>query len=148
MKKNNSINKEIILNSKVGKKFVNRLMINGKKQKAEQILLNTISMLHKNAAYSLTKAVASVKPILEVRSIRLRGSNYQVPVPIMEKRRMSLAVKWIVNSAKKRGGKSMSLKLKDEILLAQKNQGDSVKKKITTHKLACSNRAFNHFRWF
>ena len=116
MKKNNSINKEIILNSKVGKKFVNRLMINGKKQKAEQILLNTISMLHKNAAYSLTKAVANVKPILEVRSIRLRGSNYQVPVPIMEKRRMSLAVKWIVNSAKKRGGKSMSLKLKDEIL--------------------------------
>jgi len=137
-----------ILTSKLGKKFVNHLMVNGKKNKAEQILLETLTLLDKNAAHILTRAVENVKPLLEVRSIRLRGTNHQVPIPLKQDRRISLGIKWIIESARKKKGKSISGKLKEEILLASKKQGESLKKKIASHKLASAHRAFVHFRWF
>jgi small subunit ribosomal protein S7 len=83
----------IILHTKIGKKFINLLMVNGQKNKAEQIFLQTLELLGQNAVYTLLEALKNVRPILEVRSIRLRGANYQVPVPLTENRRMSLAIK-------------------------------------------------------
>jgi small subunit ribosomal protein S7 len=90
-----------ILTTTLGKKFINLLMVNGKKNKAARLLLETLTLLDKNAAHILTTAIKNVKPVLEVRSIRLRGANYQVPIPLMENRRTSLAIKWIIESAKK-----------------------------------------------
>ena len=144
--KNKKIN--FILISNLGKKFVNLIMVNGKKNKAEHILLNILTLLDKNAADILINSIKNVKPVMEVRSIRVRGRNFQVPVPLMKNRRTSLAIKWIIESARKKKGKSISIKLKDEILLAYQYQGDSVKKKIAIHDTAIANRAFLHFRWF
>lgn len=140
------------LNTLLGKKFVNCLMIDGKKNKAERILLESFVLIrlsyNKNPIKLLLLAINNVKPIVEVRSIRMRGANYQVPIPLKEERRISLAIKWIIASAKKKGGSTMKSKLKDELILASEKQGESVKKKLTIHRLANANRAFAHYRWF
>jgi small subunit ribosomal protein S7 len=148
----NNKNHQNFLRTPLGKKFINRLMLCGKKSIAEKILLESLSLiqlkLKENPIRLLIKGVNNVKPIVEVRSIRMRGANYQVPIPLQENRRISLAIKWIIESANKKKSNPINIKLKDELILASKNQGDSVKKKLTVHRLANANRAFAHYRWF
>jgi len=145
-------NRQDFLSTPLGKKFVNRLMIGGKKSIAEKILLQSLVLIQsnssKNSIQTLMLAIANVKPVVEVRSIRMGGANYQVPIPLLENRRVSLAIKWIIESANKKQGNSMKFKLKDELILASKKQGDSIKKKINIHRLANANRAFAYYRWF
>ncbi len=145
-------NRQDFLNTPLGKKFVNRLMIGGKKNIAEKILLQSLVLIQSNSSKNpiqiLMLAISNVKPVVEIRSIRMRGANYQVPIPLLENRRVSLAIKWIIESANKKQGNPMKLKLKDELILASKKQGDSIKKKISVHRLANANRAFAHYRWF
>jgi len=151
IQKNNQ-NHQDFLSTSLGKKFVNRLMIGGKKSIAEKILLQSLVLIqsgsNKNPIQVLMLAIFNVKPVVEIRSIRMRGANYQVPIPLQENRRISLAIKWIIGSANKKKGSPMNIKLKDEIILASKKQGESVKKKISIHRLANANRAFVHYRWF
>ena len=140
------------LSTKLGMKLIRRLMMDGKKNKAEKILLETLNLLaetsSENPIIILKSAIRHTKPLIEVRTIRVRGTNYQDPIPIFSKRRTSLAIKWIVENARKKKGNDMKYKLRDELLLACRNQGESVKKKINVHKLASANRAYTHFRWF
>jgi len=148
----NNKNHQNFLRTPLAKKFINRLMLGGKKSIAEKILLESLSLiqlkLKQNPIRLLMKGINNVKPIVEVRSIRMRGANYQVPIPLQENRRISLAIKWIIESANKKKGNSINVKIKDELILASKKQGDSIKKKLTVHRLANANRAFAHYRWF
>ena len=148
----NNLNHQDFLNTPLGKKFVNRLMVGGKKVIAEKILLQSLVLIQSNSSKNpiqiLMLAITNVKPVIEIRSIRLRGANYQVPIPLLEIRRISLAIKWIIQSANKKRGNTMKTKLKDELIFASKKQGESIKKKISVHRLANANRAFAHYRWF
>jgi small subunit ribosomal protein S7 len=148
----NNKNHQNFLRTPLAKKFINRLMLGGKKSIAEKILLESLSLiqlkLKQNPIRLLIKGINNVKPIVEVRSIRMRGANYQVPIPLQENRRISLAIKWIIESANKKKSNSINVKIKDELILASKNQGDSIKKKLTVHRLANASRAFAHYRWF
>ena len=93
------------------------------------------------------KAVKNVTPALEVKSRRIGGANYQVPQPVRPERKMQLAFRWIINAAKSKKGKPMAAKLAEELILASKNEGTAIKKKLDTHRMAEANRAFAHFSW-
>ena len=140
------------LSTPLGKKFVNCLMLGGKKSLAEKILLESLVLIqtdsNKNPIQILMLAIVNVKPIVEIRSIRMRGANHQVPIPLQENRRISLAIKWIIASANKKQGNTMNIKLRNDLILASKKQGESIKKKLSIHRLANANRAFAHYRWF
>jgi small subunit ribosomal protein S7 len=134
------------------KKFVNHLMKDGKKSKAEKIFLQSLNLLKKkgfsNPCEIVLKAVNNAKPLVEVRSIRIGGSSYQVPVPLKSKRQISIGIRWLVKTSRDRRGNSMSFKLANELLDASKKQGDTIRRRINLHKLADTNRAFAHYRWF
>jgi small subunit ribosomal protein S7 len=140
------------LNTYLGKKFVNCLMVGGRKNKAERILLESLVLIRltkeKNPISLLLSSLRNVKPAVEVRSVRVRGSNYQVPIPLTENRKTLLAIKWIIFSARKKKGNTMKNKLKDELISSFYKEGESVKKRLAIHRLAIANRAFAHFRWF
>jgi small subunit ribosomal protein S7 len=144
-------NYKYFLNTSLGKKFVNCLMLGGKKNKAEKFFLESLVLIklfsNKNPIYLLLLGLKNVKPVVEVRSIRVRGSNYQVPIPLRESRRTLLAIKWIILNARKKKSTTIKNKLKDELILASRKLGESVKKKLTIHRLALTNRAFAHYRW-
>lgn len=132
-------------------KFINGLMRKGKKSVAETILyraLDTIQARTKQDPLKVFKqAVENAKPVLEVRSRRVGGATYQVPVEVRQERRTSLAIRWIISFSKKRGEKSMHEKLAMELLDAAANRGTTIKKKEDTHKMAEANKAFAHYRW-
>ena len=133
-------------------RFINKLMNRGKKSVAEGIFyraLNNIKEKTKEPEPMKTflKALDNVKPLLEVKSRRVGGATYQVPVDVSPDRRTSLAIKWMVQFAKGKKGKPMDVKLADEIIDAAKGTGASVKKKEDTHKMAEANRAFAHYKW-
>jgi len=132
-------------------KFINGLMRRGKKSVAESILyrsFETIQARTKQDPLKLFKqAIENAKPVLEVRSRRVGGATYQVPVEVRHERRTSLAIRWIISFAKKRGEKSMHEKLAMELLDAAANRGTTIKKKEDTHKMAEANKAFAHYRW-
>lgn len=132
-------------------KLINRLMVKGKKQIAERILLQCLHNIQEKTniePYQIAlSAIENVKPSVEVRSIRVAGSTYMVPVEISEKRSISLALKWIVEHARKRGDQKMCDKLTAELLDAFQGTGPSIRKKEELHKMAESNRAFAHYRW-
>jgi small subunit ribosomal protein S7 len=132
-------------------KFINGLMRRGKKSVAESILyqaFDTIQARTKQDPLKLFKqAIENAKPVLEVRSRRVGGATYQVPVEVRHERRTSLAIRWIISFAKKRGEKSMHEKLAMELLDAAANRGTTIKKKEDTHKMAEANKAFAHYRW-
>ncbi|AGI48894.1 30S ribosomal protein S7 (mitochondrion) [Nannochloropsis oceanica] len=145
-----------MLNSKnkaqyLTRKFVNHLMINGKKEKAEKIFLESLNYIYKKekkeGMATFFRALENSKPLVEVRSVRRGGATYQVPVPLQEKRSLSLGMKWLIDAARKKGG-SASLNLCLTLLEASKNQGDCVKKRESLHIVALKNRSFTHFRWF
>ncbi len=132
-------------------KFINGLMRKGKKSVAETILyraFDTIQARTKQDPLKVFKqAVENAKPVLEVRSRRVGGATYQVPVEVRQERRTSLAIRWIIGFSKKRGEKSMHEKLAMELLDAAANRGTTIKKKEDTHKMAEANKAFAHYRW-
>ena len=132
-------------------KLVNRLMYDGKKTLAEKIMKNSIEILKDGSDVdpyeTLLSGVENASPFLEVRSIRLGGTKHFVPVPVKPERQVSLALKWIVESARAQSGNSMSEKLANEIVLASNDKGNAVKRCNELHKLAMANRAYSNFRW-
>lgn len=132
-------------------KFINSLMYDGKKSKAEKILYTALEMVGektgKDPLEVFHSAIDNVKPVLEVRSRRVGGATYQVPMEVNPFRRQSLAIRWIINAARERQGKSMEEKLAAEMLDASQGRGGAVKKKEDTHRMAEANRAFAHYRW-
>lgn len=137
--------------SKLVSKFVHGIMWQGKKAVAESILYSAFDIMTKRTSEDALKlferAVDNVKPVLEVRSRRVGGSTYQVPVEIRPERRQALAIRWLIRFSRSRGEKSMQEKLAAELLDAASNKGSAVKKKEDTHKMAEANKAFAHYRW-
>ncbi len=132
-------------------RFINGLMERGKKSTAQRILYNAMESLGQKGNDEPLKlfhqAVDNVKPLIEVKSRRVGGATYQVPVEVRADRRISLAIRWLIGYAKARGEKSMEAKLAAELLDAANNRGASIKKREDTHKMAEANKAFAHYRW-
>ncbi|MCV6639515.1 30S ribosomal protein S7 [Candidatus Albibeggiatoa sp. nov. NOAA] len=132
-------------------KFVNILMVDGKKAVAERIVYGALDRIseksEKDALEVFEKALENVKPVVEVKSRRVGGSTYQVPVEVRPARRTALAMRWLVESARKRGEKSMGVRLANEMLDAFENKGTAIKKREDVHRMAEANKAFSHFRW-
>ncbi len=132
-------------------KFVNRLMESGKKSTAERIFYDSMDMIEERTGQPgvqvFKQALANVKPVLEVKSRRVGGATYQVPVEVRPDRRTALAMRWIVAYTRGRGEKSMAERLAGELVAASKGEGSSVKKREDTHRMAEANRAFAHYRW-
>ena len=131
--------------------FINGLMRRGKKSLSERIfytaLLEIEKSLKEDGLTVFQKAVNNVKPVLEVKSRRVGGATYQVPVEVRPNRRTALAIRWIISFAKARSEKTMAQKLAQELIAASKNEGASIKKRDDTHKMAEANKAFAHYRW-
>jgi small subunit ribosomal protein S7 len=132
-------------------KFVNVIMLDGKKSVAERIVYGAFSQIEnkggKNAIEVFTQALNNVKPMVEVKSRRVGGANYQVPVEVRPVRRMALAMRWLREAAKKRGEKSMTQRLAGELLEAAEGRGGAMKKREEVHRMADANKAFAHFRF-
>jgi small subunit ribosomal protein S7 len=130
---------------------INKLMLSGKKSVAEGIVYDTMVVLEqrgrKPAVEVLEQAVRNATPMIEVRPRRVGGATYQVPMEIREDRRLALALRWLIQNARKRPGKSMVDRLSAELMDAFNNQGTTIKRKEDTHKMAEANRAFAHYRW-
>ena len=140
-----------VYNSQLVTKFINSIMIQGKKSTAEGIFYGALKTVESRAGEDalkvFKKAVDNVKPSLEVKSRRVGGSNYQVPIEVRPSRRTSLAIRWLISYAAARGEKTMQDKLAGEILDASNNRGNAIKKREDTHKMAEANKAFAHYRW-
>ena len=132
-------------------KFMNSVMLDGKKSVAELIVYGAFETVEQRAKRDplgvFHDALANVRPLVEVRSRRVGGATYQVPVEVRPDRRRALAIRWLVNAARKRGENTMTEKLAAELLDASNNRGTAVKKREDTHKMAEANRAFSHYRW-
>ena len=131
-------------------RFVNMMMWNGKKSAAFRIFYEALEIVEKRAkedGYEVwKKALNNVMPAVEVRSRRIGGATFQIPTEIRSDRKVSMGMKWLINFARKRGGKPMANRLAEEILAASKNEGAAVKRKNETHRMAEANKAFAHFR--
>jgi len=132
-------------------KFVNVLMTRGKKAVAERIMYGALSQITqksgKDAVEVFGQALANVKPMVEVKSRRVGGANYQVPVEVRSVRRMALAMRWLRDAARKRGEKSMGQRLANELMEAAEGRGGAVKKREEVHRMAEANKAFSHYRF-
>lgn len=131
--------------------FINNLMRRGKKSVAEKIFYQAIDLVQKKTGQPgmdlFQKALNNVKPVLEVKSRRVGGATYQVPVEVRFRRQTALAIRWLILFAEERTGKTMAEKLAAELVAASKNEGGAIKKKDDTHRMAEANKAFAHFRW-
>ena len=138
-------------NSVLVQQFVNYLMARGKKSTAESVFYGAMDMIQEktgqDAMAVFKQALNNVKPAIEVTSRRVGGATYQVPVEVRPVRRTALAMRWLIQFSRQRREHSMAEKLAAELLLAQKNEGPSVKKREDTHKMAEANKAFAHYRW-
>ena len=132
-------------------KFMNRIMVDGKKSISEKIVYGAFDLVSKKTDKEpidfFHEALNNVKPSLEVRSRRVGGATYQVPVEVRNERALALAIRWLVDASRKRNEKSMVDRLAQELIDANENKGASIKKKEDTHKMAEANRAFAHYRW-
>ena len=132
-------------------KFINVIMLDGKKSTAERIVygaLDQVSAKTKEDPIEVfTRALENVRPVVEVKSRRVGGATYQVPVEVRPQRRTALAMRWLVEAARKRGEKSMGIRLANELMEAADNRGTAVKKREDTHRMAEANKAFSHYRW-
>ena len=137
--------------SKLVAKFVNNVMQGGKKSTAENIMYDALDIVEKKTKTSglevFQKAIENTRPLLEVKSRRVGGATYQVPVEVPMDRSVALAMRWLITYSKARSEKTMAEKLAAEILMAYKKEGASIKKREDTHKMAEANKAFAHFRW-
>lgn len=131
--------------------FISNIVRRGKKRLAEQIVYDAIDVIAQKTGQDgisvFKQALENVKPTLEVKSRRIGGANYQVPIEVSPKRKTSLAIRWVITYAKERTEKSMAEKIANELMQAFKNEGGAIRKKIDTHKMAEANRAFAHFRY-
>jgi small subunit ribosomal protein S7 len=147
--------REILPDPKFGNvlltKFVNMIMMDGKKSVAERIMYGALDQIANKKGgdpiESLEAAMDNVRPMVEVKSRRVGGATYQVPMEVRQTRRNALAIRWIINFSKSRSGKSMSEKLAAELIDAYNNRGAAVKKRDDTHRMAEANKAFAHYRW-
>lgn len=147
--------REILPDPKFGSvelaKFMNVVMLSGKKAVAERIIYGAFDQIKaktgKEPIEVFNTAINNIKPVVEVKSRRVGGANYQVPVEVRPVRRLALAMRWLREAAKKRGEKSMDLRLAGELLDAAEGRGGAMKKREDTHKMAEANKAFSHFRW-
>jgi small subunit ribosomal protein S7 len=135
-------------------KFMNMIMVSGKKSVAEQIIYGAIDSIAdrrkvpaEQALEVLEQALENVKPTVEVKSRRVGGATYQVPVEVRSVRRQTLAMRWVIDAARKRSEKTMSSRLANELMDAADNRGTAVKKREDTHRMAEANKAFAHYRW-
>ena len=155
MRKRRAVKRDVlpdpIYNSKLVTKLVNRIMLDGKKGVAQTILYDAFDMIKEKtgeepmAVYE--KALENIKPALEVKSRRVGGANYQVPIEVRPDRSEALALRWLVNYARLRGGHSMAENLANEIIDAAAGTGAAVKKREDTHRMAEANKAFAHYKW-
>jgi small subunit ribosomal protein S7 len=149
--------REILPDAKFGdvvlSRFMNALMYDGKKSVAENIVYNALDVLKRRGGAQADpirmfhEALDNVKPAVEVRSRRVGGATYQVPVEVRIDRRQALAIRWIIDAARKRGEHTMQDRLSNELLDAVNNRGSAVKKREDTHRMAEANKAFSHYRW-
>ena len=155
MRKRHSFSRDVLAdpmyNSKVVTKLVNRIMLDGKRGKAQKIVYSAFDMVqakvNENPMDVFTKAMENITPVLEVKARRVGGSNVQVPIEVSATRGQTLALRWLVNAARTRGGRSMAEKLANEIIDASNETGAAFKKKEDVHKMAEANKAFAHYRW-
>lgn len=137
--------------SQIITRFINRMMLDGKKSVAEKVTYGALELLAKETSEtpldSFMKALKNVMPSMEVKSRRVGGSTYQVPIEVKSDRAVALGMRWIIGNARKRSGRSMIEKLSQELIDAYKESGASVKKREDTHKMADANKAFAHFRF-
>jgi small subunit ribosomal protein S7 len=140
-----------VYNSPLVTKFINGIMLGGKKSTAERIFYNALTVIGEKAGDEPLKvfkrAIDNVRPTVEVKSRRVGGSTYQVPIEVHQERRGALAIRWIVTYARGRGEKTMTDRLAGELLDAANNRGNAVKKKEDTHRMAEANKAFAHYKW-
>ncbi|UZR28353.1 30S ribosomal protein S7 [Methylococcus mesophilus] len=147
--------REVIADPRFGSetlaRFVNMLMESGKKSIAEKIVYGALDHIETKTSQDslgvLTKALENVQPVVEVKSRRVGGATYQVPIEVRPARRMALGMRWLIDAARKRGEKGMVMKLAAEVLEAKENRGSAVKKREDTHRMAEANKAFSHYRW-
>jgi small subunit ribosomal protein S7 len=132
-------------------KFINCMMYEGKKSTAERIFYGAMDLVENRTSQPgvtiFKQALANLKPVVEVKSRRVGGATYQVPVEVRPERRNALAMRWLISFSRNRGEKSMSEKLAGEIIAASRGEGNAVKKKDDTHRMAEANKAFAHYRW-
>jgi len=156
MPRRREVAKRVILpdpkyNDRLVAKFINSIMLDGKKSVAEQIVYGAFDLVAGRVSEEplevFRKAMENVRPLLEVKSRRVGGSTYQVPVEVRAERRNALAMRWILTYSRGRGEKTMQERLAGELLDAANNRGASVKKKEDTHRMAEANKAFAHYRW-
>ena len=154
-RKKSNFNREVLPDPKFGSelisKFINMVMVDGKKSVAEKIVYGAIDAVvakEKGEPVELTEAaLGKVKPMVEVKSRRVGGATYQVPVEVRSKRQMALAMRWLIDAARKRGEDGMSARLAGEMADALHGRGAAMKKREDTHKMAEANKAFAHYRW-
>ena len=154
-RKKKSIQRELTpdprFHNKLAARFINNLMLDGKKSTAERVFYGAMDIVEERTGKEplevFSKALDNVKPFLEVRSRRVGGATYQVPVEVSQDRRIALAIRWILDFTRGRKGMPTSQKLAAELIDAFQNQGSAVKKKQNTHKMAEANKAFAHYKW-
>ena len=156
MPRRREVPKRVILpdpkyNDRLVAKFINSVMLDGKRSTAERIVYGALSLMEQrsgdDAIATFKKALDNVRPVVEVKSRRVGGSTYQVPVEVRADRRNALAIRWIIGFARSRGEKTMEERLAGELLDAANERGSSVKKREDTHRMAEANKAFAHYRW-
>ena len=155
MRKRRAVKRDVLAdplyNSKLVTKLINTIMLDGKKGVAQKIVYSAFDMIkektNQDAMEVFEKAMENIKPALEVKSRRVGGANYQVPVEVRGDRSQALALRWLVTASRNRGGHTMALNLANEIMDAANGTGAAVKKREDTHRMAEANKAFAHYRW-
>ncbi|MBP6908426.1 MAG: 30S ribosomal protein S7 [Candidatus Pacebacteria bacterium] len=148
----NIVEPDIMYNSQKLGKFINNIMLDGKKETARKAVYKAFDIIKEktgnpNPLEVFDTAIKNAGPLVEVRSRRIGGANYQVPREVRPERRTALAMRWIINAARGKKGSPIHEKLAEELILASKNEGIAIKKRDDTHKMAESNKAFAHFAW-
>ncbi|MFP4662101.1 MAG: 30S ribosomal protein S7 [Halanaerobiales bacterium] len=146
-----TVDPDPIFNNVTVTRIINKLMLDGKKSLAENIFYDAMDLITERTEDEgidvMRKAIENVSPVLEVKSRRVGGSNYQVPIEVNDRRRLALAIRWIVDTARKRGERTMTERFANELIDAANGTGGAVKKKEEVHRMAEANRAFAHYRW-
>jgi small subunit ribosomal protein S7 len=154
-RRNQAVKRELLPDSRYSNttvsRMINKIMLDGKKSTAERVVYGALETIEAREGQTplavLGQAVRNSTPQLMVKSRRIGGATYQVPIEVKPDRAMALAIRWLIDSARSRNGKSMKDKLADELIDASKGQGSTVKKRDDTHRMAEANRAFAHYRW-
>ncbi len=152
IKKTNIVQPDLVYNSQKLAKFINYVMWDGKKETARGVVYRSFELIKEktknpNPLEVFDLAMKNASPLIEVRSRRIGGANYQVPREVRAERRLALAMRWIIDASRAKKGQPMHVKLAEELVSASKNEGVAIKKREDTHKMAESNKAFAHFAW-